>query len=103
MATLSVRNIDDDVYQRLKARAAEHGVSVEEEAHRILRQAVLVPERLGELAVRLFGPDHGVDVEPQPRPPHVPRRLGFLDRGLAVPEELDRLGEGEIESLFGDG
>jgi len=72
MASLSVRKIDDDVYQRLKARAAEHGVSTEEEVRRILRQAVSAPGRLGELAVRLFGPDHGTDVEAQPRPPHEP-------------------------------
>lgn len=75
MASLSVRNIDDGVYQRLKARAAEHGVSTEEEVRRILRQAVSAPERLGELAVRLFGPDHGVDVEQQSRPPHEPLDL----------------------------
>jgi plasmid stability protein len=73
MASLSVRKIDDDVYERLKARAAEHGVSIEEEVRRILRQVVSAPERLGELAIRLFGPDHGIDLDPQPRPPHEPR------------------------------
>lgn len=72
MANLSVRKIDDEVYERLKARAAEHGVSTEEEVRRILRQAVSAPRRLGELAVRLFGPEHGVDLQPQPRQPHEP-------------------------------
>ena len=76
VASLIVRKIDDDVYERLKARAAAHGVSTEEEVRRMLRQAVLAPERLGELAVRLFGPDHGIDLEPQPRPPHEPLDLG---------------------------
>ena len=75
MASLSVRKIDDDVYERLKARATEHGVSTEEEVRRILRQAVSAPERLGELAVRLFGPDHGIDLEPHPRLPHEPLDL----------------------------
>ena len=76
MASLSVRKIDEDVYQRLKARAAERGVSTEEEVRRILRQAVAAPERLGELAVRLFGPDHGIDLEAPARPPHDPPDLG---------------------------
>jgi plasmid stability protein len=76
VASLSVRKIDDDVYERLKARAAEHGVSTEEEVRRILRQVVSAPDRLGELAVRLFGPDHGIDLEPQSRPPHEPLDLG---------------------------
>jgi plasmid stability protein len=76
MANLSVRKIDDEVYERLKARAVEHGVSTEEEVRRILRQAVSAPKRLGELAVRLFGPDHGIDLEPQPRPPHEALDLG---------------------------
>lgn len=75
MASLSVRKIDDEVYERLKAQAAEHGVSTEEEVRRILRRAVSAPERLGELAVRLFGPDHGADLEPQPRTPHEPLDL----------------------------
>lgn len=57
MASWSVRKIDDGVYERLKARAPEHRVSTEEEVRRILRQAVSAPERLGELAVRLFGAD----------------------------------------------
>lgn len=72
MASLSVRKIDDEVYQRLKAQAAEHGVSTEEEVRRILRRAMAAPERLGELAVRLFGPEHGTDVESQSRSPHEP-------------------------------
>lgn len=76
MANLSVRKIDDEVYARLKARAAEHGVSTEEEVRRILGEAVSAPNRLGELAVRLFGPDHGIDFEQLPRRPHEPPDLG---------------------------
>jgi plasmid stability protein len=40
-------------------RAARHGVSMEEEARRILKQAVAAPERLGDLAVRVFSPAYG--------------------------------------------
>jgi plasmid stability protein len=41
MAQFTVRNLEDDVKQRLQARAAQHGVSMEEEVRRILRQAVV--------------------------------------------------------------
>jgi plasmid stability protein len=57
MAQLLVRNLDDDLVRQLKRRAGEHGVSVEEEHRRILREALLAdPEErksfwqvLGEL------------------------------------------------------
>ena len=75
MASLSVRKIDDAVYERLRLRAARHGVSMEEEARRIIRRAVAVPERLGQLAVECFGPDHGVELELSPREPHRPLGL----------------------------
>ena len=72
MASLSVRKIEDDVYERLRARAKEHGVSMEEEVRRIIRQSVAAPERLGELAIQCFGPDHGVELELPPRDTHEP-------------------------------
>lgn len=37
---LQVRNLDDDIIQRLKRRAARHGRSVEAEHREILRQAL---------------------------------------------------------------
>lgn len=43
MAQLLVRNIPESLAKSLKRRAAEHGVSAEEEHRRILRQA-LAPE-----------------------------------------------------------
>jgi len=76
MANLSVRRIDDDVYERLRVQAAEHGISMEEEVRRILKQAVSAPERLGELALECFGPAHGVELELEPRTPHDPVDLG---------------------------
>ena len=61
MASLSVRKLDDDTYDKLCRRATEHGVSMEEEVRRILARAVAAPERLGDLALRTFGPEHGVE------------------------------------------
>ena len=40
MASITIRNLDDDVKTRLRVRAAEHSRSMEEEARIILREAV---------------------------------------------------------------
>ncbi len=40
MATMTIRNLDDDVKARLRVRAAQHGRSMEEEARSILRVAL---------------------------------------------------------------
>ena len=40
MASITIRNLDDDVKTRLRVRAAEHHRSMEEEARIILRDAV---------------------------------------------------------------
>lgn len=40
MADLSIRNLDDDVKQRLRIRAAEHGGSMEAEVREILSEAL---------------------------------------------------------------
>lgn len=40
MAQLIVRKLEDRLVKRLKLRAAEHGVSMEEEHRRLLRQAL---------------------------------------------------------------
>jgi plasmid stability protein len=40
MATLTIRNLSDRVRDRLRLRAAKHGVSMEAEARSILAQAV---------------------------------------------------------------
>ena len=40
MATLTIRNLDDAVRDRLRQRAAENGHSMEEEVRQILRQVV---------------------------------------------------------------
>jgi len=61
MANLSVRNLDDETVANLRIRAAKHGVSMEEEIRQILKQAAATPERLGDLAVRLFSPAYGGD------------------------------------------
>jgi plasmid stability protein len=72
MASLLIRNVDDALHARLKQRAAAHRRSLEEEARELLRSAVAhqdaAPEEtLADLALRLFGPAHGVELDLQPR------------------------------------
>jgi len=50
MASLSVSKIDDETVTDARVRAAQHGVSMAEELRRIIRQAVAIPERLGDVA-----------------------------------------------------
>jgi plasmid stability protein len=78
MASLSVRKLDEETLARLRTRAASHGVSMEEEARRILKEAVSAPNRLGDLALQIFGPHHGVDLE---RPEHIPHEPIDLSDG----------------------
>ena len=75
MPGLSVRRLDAETLERLRLRAAEHGVSMEEEARRILAAAVAAPDRLGDLAVRLFGSTHGIDLAVGEATPHEPVTL----------------------------
>ena len=72
MASLSIRKLDDEIYDRLRARATRNGVSMEEEARQILKRAVTSPERLGDLFLKTFGSDKGADLEISPREPHEP-------------------------------
>lgn len=41
MASITIRNLEDDIKQRLRVRAAEHGRSMEEEARDILRRVMM--------------------------------------------------------------
>lgn len=72
MPSLSVRQFDEETVARLRTRAASHGVSMEEEARRILKDAMCASERIGDLALELFGPVHGVDLDLPQHAPHPP-------------------------------
>ena len=63
--------IEDEVYERLKARAEAAGRPVEEEVQRVLSRSTPVPaERLDDLALRCLG-GKGVELE-------LPRREPWL-------------------------
>lgn len=52
MASITIRNLDDDLKRRLRVRAAEHSRSMEAEVREILRQAVGQPSAPKTLANR---------------------------------------------------
>ena len=72
MASITIRNLDDDVKTRLRVRAAAHHRSMEEEARQILRDAVGRKPRSQNLAEAIrarIAPLGGVDLELPPRGP----------------------------------
>ena len=72
MASITIRNLDDDVKRRLRIRAAGHGRSMEEEAREILREVVGEERRSQNLAAAIrarVAPLGGVDLNLPPREP----------------------------------
>ena len=72
MASITIRNLDEELKRRLRIRAAEHGHSMEEEAREILRQAMSRPAPaadLGQAIHRRFAALGGVDLELPEREP----------------------------------
>ena len=70
MASITIRNLDDDVKSRLRVRAAGNGRSMEEEVRLILRDAVErrpSSHNLADIIRAHFGPSKGVDLELPPR------------------------------------
>ncbi len=70
MASITIRNLDDDVKTGLRVRAAGNGRSMEEEARLILGDAVGAGAETGDIVsiIRSYcGPTNGVDLELPPR------------------------------------
>jgi len=80
MTQLLVRNLEEGLVRRLKARARRHGVAMEEEHRRILREACLRSrERVGLIDFLCRGAGVAVEVDLEfgrSRKPEV-RRTGF--------------------------
>ena len=72
MASITIRNLQDDVKRRLRIRAAEHGRSMEEEAREILREVVGEAKPTHDLAAAIWArvrPLGGVILDLPPREP----------------------------------
>lgn len=72
MANLSVRKLDDHIYEKLRRRAASHGISMEEEARQIISLVVDTPEKMSEVFQKHFGKKNGIDLKLSKRSPHQP-------------------------------
>jgi len=72
MASITIRNVPDDVHRALRVRAARHGRSAEAEIREILEQAVKPPKRvrLGD-ALAALG-----------------RKVGLTDEDIAVIDQM---------------
>jgi len=73
MATMTIRNIDEDLKARLRIQAARHGRSMEDEVRDILRTALSTQPKSGASlykAIRArFEPLGGVELELSLREP----------------------------------
>jgi plasmid stability protein len=74
MTSIIIPNVDDDLEQRLKVRAAEHGRSIEAEARAILRLALggnggegATPGNLGDSIRAIVEPVGGIELDIPPR------------------------------------
>jgi phosphopantothenoylcysteine decarboxylase/phosphopantothenate--cysteine ligase len=98
MASLTIRQLDDDVKRRLRLRAARHGRSMEEEARHLLAlhlatgpAATVTPQRA--IAEAAHGPEIKDSGAPAPRERHVglsgKRILLVIGGGIAAYKSLD--------------
>ena len=73
MATMTIRNLDDELKARLRVRAAQHGKSMEEEARTILRDALksepMSDKELVQRIREMVEPYGGIELELPPREP----------------------------------
>ena len=74
MATLTIRNVDPTIKERLRVRAAQNGRSMEAELRAIVIDAIETPARPPELNLydrirARFEPLGGVELELPPRGP----------------------------------
>ncbi|WP_431908060.1 FitA-like ribbon-helix-helix domain-containing protein [Amycolatopsis thermoflava] len=70
MATLTIRDLDDDLKAALRVRAAEHGRSMEAEVRDILRSVLTRPSAGTGMATRIrrrFANTGDIEIEPPTR------------------------------------
>lgn len=93
MATMTIRNIDDQLKMRLRIRAAQHGRSTEDGARDILRSAlsaesarvVTLVDAIRARIERLGG----IELEPRPREP-IREAVEFDQRSCWTPTACPR-------------
>jgi antitoxin FitA len=73
MASITIRQLEDNTKRKLRMRAARHGRSMEQEARELLKAALNQPEEqpddLGKAIRDIFAPLGGVELRIPPRGP----------------------------------
>ena len=73
MASITIRNLDEELKKRLRVRSAHHGRSMEDEARDILRTALAIetppPSDLAEAIRQRFSALGGIQLTISPREP----------------------------------
>ncbi len=72
MPSITIRNLDKTLKERLRVRAARHGRSMEEEARIILKTSLAAkkkPRTMADAFRTWFGPKHGLDLKLPERQP----------------------------------
>jgi plasmid stability protein len=81
MASITIRNLDDDLKARLRIEAASHGRSMEEEVRVIIRRAMAQADSRGGVGSRIharFAQQGGVELE-VPARTDKPRAADFAE------------------------
>ncbi|MBL0226801.1 MAG: plasmid stabilization protein [Geobacteraceae bacterium] len=69
MASLTIRNLDNNLKVQLRQQAARHGRSMEAEVRNILLQTLIAPESELNLAAAIHRRFESLDVDSLPIPP----------------------------------
>ena len=80
MASITIRNLDDNIKAKLRIQAAQHGLSMEQEAREILRASLEKPANSeGTFLERIRSHFVGLDVDELQIPPRedMPRIIDF--------------------------
>lgn len=99
MASMTIHHLDDQIQDRLRARASLHGHSMEDEAREILRSALSADSVEATSFVQSvrsrIEPMGGIDLDLPPREVrhNAQPKLGELARRMAEREVGDRFGD----------
>lgn len=99
MASILIRNLDEETKGRLRMLAAMHGRSMEAEVREILRYHLKDAPRFVPGTPPSAEPEVGVTLATGPEMPSTPRRAAPPPRGVVIEEinrQLERLGMSEF-------
>ncbi len=75
MATITIRNIDDEIKTRLRLQAAQHGRSMEQEVREILSRALMSKRNQPAFAQRIQQRFSALKLDALPIPERQPARI----------------------------